>query len=83
MNIYHLTRTDRICWDEAYGVVLIATCPLEARKRAASIAYDEGPDIWLSSETHCYFLAKTELTQAPAATRKDAPWLISQAIQNG
>lgn len=51
-RLYLLTRKDNEpgSYDEAYGFVVVAESPFEARKLAAGDHGDEGEDLWLSAD---------------------------------
>ena len=47
MNIYLLTRTDSVGYDECDGFVVRALRETAARSIAAEECGDEGPDVWM------------------------------------
>lgn len=58
MRLYLLKRDDRVCFDEAAGFVVRASCPSEARLIASEHCGDEGPDMWLDAAV-CEVLTET------------------------
>lgn len=50
MNIYKLSRLDKVGHDEAVGFVILAQSVDEARRIASDKAGDEGPSTWVDDK---------------------------------
>lgn len=72
MDIFLLTRSGPIGYDEVAGFVIVATSSLKARKMAAKAHSDEGAECWLDpSKVKCEYLGRASIKSLEHVALRD------------
>lgn len=72
MNIWLIYRLDRVFYDEAARMVVVAPDVFTARETAAKHSVDEGPSLWTNTDTtSCDLVGVSNYYENPTVICRD------------